>query len=211
MASERIELRNREPFAIGGTRLCYLHPSDENRCIKVLRSDRTPSERRKIATGMRKFRSLRHWDDQLKEQRAYKDLMSRHGNALWAHVPEFHEVVETDYGVGIVTRIFRNYDGAFPLNLDQQIPLGIDSPLQDAIDEFKRWLRTELVLTRNLLPHNIIAVRESADRCRLVVVDGLGNSEWIPIASWFKTVARLKIERKISRFDERIQLLRTGT
>lgn len=210
MPNEQVELRSQEPFAIGGTRLCYLHPTDESRCIKVLRSDRTPSERRKLATGMRKFRSLRHWDDQLKEQMAYRELMSRHGNALWEHVPQFHEVVATDLGLGIVTTVFRNFNGDFPLNLDQQIPLGIDSPLQVAIDEFKKWLRSELVLTRNLLPHNIIAVRESVDRCRLVVVDGLGNSEWIPIASWFKSVARLKIERKISRFEQRIELLRRG-
>ena len=210
MPSEQVELRSQEPFAIGGTRLCYLHPTDENRCIKVLRSDRTPSERRKLATGMRKFRSLRHWDDQLKEQMAYRELMTRHGDALWEHVPKFHEVVATDLGLGIVTTVFRNFNGDFPLNLDQQIPLGIDSPLKVAIDEFKKWLRSELVLTRNLLPHNIIAVRESVDRCRLVVVDGLGNSEWIPIASWFKSVARLKIERKISRFEQRIDLLRRG-
>ncbi len=209
MASGPIELRNREPFAIGGTRLCYLDPTDESRCIKVLRSDRTPNERRRLATGLRKFRSLRHWDDQLKERLAYQELISRHGDSVWDHIPEFYEAVETDLGIGIVTKVFRNYDGAFPLNLEQQIPLGIDTPLQVAIDEFKYWLRSELVLTRNLLPHNIIAVRDVADCCRLVIVDGLGNSEWIPIASWFKPVARLKIERKISRFDERIQLLRT--
>lgn len=210
MVSEPIELSKREPFAIGGTRMCYLHPDDETRCIKVLRLDRTPLERRKTATGIRKFRSLRHWDDQLKEQLAYTQLMSRHGTVLWDHIPEFHGVVDTDLGTGIVTTVFRNYDGDFPLNLDQQIPIGIDKPLRVAINEFKKWLRTELVLTRNLLPHNIIAVRDNADSCRLVIVDGLGNSEWIPIASWFKTVARLKIERKISRFELRIELLRSG-
>ncbi|MCY3885247.1 MAG: YrbL family protein [Gammaproteobacteria bacterium] len=203
-------MSNSEPFAIGGTRMCYLHPDDQTRCIKVLRSDRTPLERRKSATGIRKFRSLRHWDDQFKEQVAYKQLITRHGASLWNHIPKFHEVVATDLGMGIVTTVFRNYDGHFPLNLDQQIPLGIDDPLRIAIDEFKQWLRSELVLTRNLLPHNIIAVRDTSDTCRLVVVDGLGNSEWIPIASWFKAVAKLKIERKISRFDERIELLKTG-
>lgn len=210
MVDGPIELSRSEPFAIGGTRKCYVHPDDETRCIKVLRSDRTPLERRKTATGMRKFRSLRHWDDQLKEQVAYKQLMSRHGSVLWNHIPEFHEVVATDLGTGIVTTVFRNHDGNFPLNLDQQIPLGIDEPLRVAINEFKRWLRSELVLTRNLLPHNIIAVRDTAHTCRLVIVDGLGNSEWIPIASWFKTVARLKIERKIARFEERIEFLRSG-
>lgn len=210
MVSSRIELSNREPFAIGGTRECYLHPDNETRCIKVLRSDRTPRERRKATRGIRKFRSLRHWDDQQKEQLAYQELTARHGTRLWDHIPKFHEAVETDLGLGIVTTVFRNYDGDFPLNLDQQIPLGIDEPLQAAITEFKQFLRSELVLTRNLLPHNIIAVRAAADSCKLVIVDGLGNSEWVPISSWFKAVARLKIERKIQRFEERVELLRRG-
>ena len=138
---------------------------------------------------------------------AYKHLIQRHGDSLWGHVPEFFGSAETDLGVGIVTRVFRNFDGSFPLNLDQQVPRGIDAPLGSAIEEFKRWLRIELVLTRDLLPHNIIAVRESPQSCRLVIVDGLGNSEWIPISSWFRIIAKQKIERKIAKFEGRIALL----
>ncbi len=203
-----IQLDSQEPFAIGGTRRCYLHPSDPSRCIKVLREDRTPEKRRELATGLKKFRSVSHWDDQDKEISAYRDLMRRHGSELWRHVPRFLGVVETDLGTGIVTQVFRNFDSTFPLNLDQQVPHGIDKPLEEAIGTFKTWLRKELVLTRDLLPHNIIAVREDVNRCRLVIVDGLGNSEWIPISSWSKAIARRKIERKIVKFEGRIHLLK---
>ncbi|MCY4142321.1 MAG: YrbL family protein [Gammaproteobacteria bacterium] len=207
MSNTLIQLDGKEPFAIGGTRRCYLHPSDQSRCIKVLREDRTPEKRRQVATGLKKLRSVRHWDDQDKEISAYRDLMKRHGSELWRHVPQFFGVVETDMGVGIVTQVFRNFDSTLPLNLDQQVPHGIDYPLKEAIGAFKSWLRKELVLTRDLLPHNIIAVREDINRCRLVIVDGLGNSEWIPISSWSKAIARRKIERKIAKFEGRIHLL----
>ena len=206
-----LKLSNREPFAIGGTRRCYLHPEDDSLCVKVLRSDRTPQRRRDRATGLKRFRSLDHWDDQLKEKLAYERLIKRHGPKVWNHVPQFFGVVDTDEGMGIVTKLFRNSDGSFPLNLDDQVPLGIDAPLNAAIEQFKSWLRHELVLTRGLLPHNIIAVRDSATECRLVIVDGLGNSEWIPISDWFRPVARAKVERKIARFERRLELLQDKT
>lgn len=203
-----IRLQEQEPFAIGGTRRCYLHPSDPSRCIKVLRKDRTPEKRREAATGFKKFRSAKHWDDQDKEIMAYNELMKRHGSELWSHVPRYFGVVQTDSGIGIVTQVYRNFDSTFPLNLDQQVPCGIDNPLETAMEEFKHWLRRELVLTRDLLPHNIIAVREDEHLCRLVIVDGLGNSEWIPISSWSRAIARRKIERKIAKFEDRIEILR---
>ncbi len=207
MSSSVLQLSQLEPFAIGGTRRCYVHPEDATRCIKVLRSDRTPQRRREQARGLRRLRGLRHWDDQLKEVNAYRELMQRHGSMLWKHVPEYFGTIETDMGIGIETKVFRDFDGRFPLNLEERVPRGTDQSLERAIDEFKVWLRAELVLTRNLLPHNIIAVRESEQSCRLVIVDGIGNSEWIPISGWIRAVARQKIERKIKRFEHRIRLL----
>ena len=71
-------------------------------------------------------------------------------------------------------------------------------------------MRRELFLTRDLLPHNIIAVADSPERFRLVIVDGIGNSEFLPLSHWFKFCARAKIERKIRKFDHRIQILLPG-
>ncbi len=203
-----LSLEGHTPFAVGGTRLCFVHPNDSNKCVKVLRRDRTPQERRKLTTGLKKYRALNHWDDQSKELIAYDQLLNRNTDRVWHHVPEFFGSVETDLGLGIVTRIFRNFDGKFPRNLEQEVPLGVDAILMEGLTEFKHWLRQELVVTRDLLPHNIIVVRDSADHCRLMIVDGLGNSEWIPVSTWFRSFARRKVERKIAKFKRRVDLLR---
>ena len=203
-------LGQQTPFAIGGTRICFVHPNDSNKCIKVLRPDRTPHARRNLTTGFKKFRPIKHWDDQRKEITAYQQLLKRDNGTLWYHIPEFFGCVETDLGLGIVTRIFRNFDGKYPRNLEQEIPLGIDTSLEAGIAEFKGWLRRELVVTRDLLPHNIIVVRDSIEQCRLIIVDGLGNSEWIPVSTWFLSFARRKIERKIAKFEGRIDSLRVN-
>ncbi|MYA16198.1 MAG: hypothetical protein F4089_15105 [Gammaproteobacteria bacterium] len=195
-----------EPFAIGGTRRCYVHPGDPTRCVKVLRPDRTPSARRAVVTGWRRFKRLQNFDDQRKETEAYRHL-KRSGQLDYTHVPRFYGTVETDQGVGIVTALFRDFDGGFPKNLEELLPGGMTVTLENAIDEFKQWLRRERFLTRDLLPHNIIAVADSPERYRLVIVDGIGNSEFIPLSHWFKFCARAKIERKLSKFDYRVRIL----
>lgn len=203
-----LTLGDLSPFAIGGTRRCFVHPEDSNKCIKVLRPDRTPQARRRLTTGVKRLRPVKHWDDQQKELAAYRQLLARDTPAIWQHIPEFFGSVETDLGLGIVTQVFRNFDGNFPRNLEQEVPHGIDASLKAGIANFKSWLRRELVVTRDLLPHNIIVVRDSSQRSRLMIVDGLGNSEWIPVSTWFRSFARRKIERKIAKFELRIESLR---
>lgn len=200
-------LRPLEPFTIGGTRLCFLHPNDPTKCVKVLRTDRTPGSRRARTKGLKRFRSLKHWDDQFKEVQAYEHLLKKSTPRVWDHVPEFFGQVQTDLGVGIVTRLFRNVNGEYPRNLEEELPAGMDTTLTRAVKDFKSWLREELVVTRDLLPHNIIVVRETEESCRLVIVDGIGNSEWIPVSTWFTWFARRKIARKIKKFDHRVQIL----
>ena len=206
MTMPDILLSDLEPFAIGGTRKCFVHPEDANRCIKVLRPDRTPEARRAIASGWRRYKRLRDFDDQWKERKVYEYLL-RVGTQSWRHVPEYFGRVQTDQGLGIVTALFRDYDGGFPKNLEQLVPSGISESLEKAIIEFKGWLRETLFLSRDLLPHNIIAVADSDHSYQLVIVDGIGNSEFIPISSWFKRSARRKIERKITKFDYRLRIL----
>ncbi len=202
-----LSLKGLEPFAIGGTRLCFVHPDHPDRCVKVLRNDRTASVRRRATRGLKKLRPLHHWDDQLKEIQAYRHLCRVAAPTVWMHVPEYFGTIDTDLGLGIVTRIFRNFDSSYPNNLEQEVPSGLDDALESALEEFKRWLRQDLVVTRDLLPHNIIVVKQSNTKSRLVIVDGLGNSEWIPVSTWFRSFAVRKINRKIEKFERRVQLL----
>lgn len=206
-----LTLADQEPFAIGGTRRCYVHPHDENLCVKVLRPDRTAAARLADARGWRRLKGRRGFDDQRKELKAYRRL-SRRPPGDWAHVPRCHGAVRTDQGIGIVTELHRDWHGGFPLNLEQLLatPSGMTEALAAAIAEFKAWLRRERFLSRDLLPHNIIAVAVEERRYRLVIVDGIGNSELLPLSSWFDVCARHKIERKIRKFDQRVRMLLPG-
>lgn len=200
-----LELDSRTPFNIGGTRRCYVHPDDPDKCVKVLRPDRTAERRKATVTGWRKFKPLSSFDDQLKEQRAYEQICRAKDPRIFNHVPRYYGVLQTDLGVGIVTQLYRNFDGKFPVTLEELLLDPVSKSLERAVAEFKDWLRSVRFLTRDLLPHNIIAVWTDPGSVQLVIVDGLGNSEFVPISNWFGSVASRKIDRKIEKFE-----IRTG-
>ena len=47
-------------------------------------------------------------------------------------------------------------------------------------------------------------------RYRVMIVDGIGNAELIPVSSWLDAFARRKTRRKIRRFRERSRRLQAG-
>jgi len=202
-----LQLRGKKPLFVGGTRYCYIHPQYPDRLVKVLQPHRTGAARKKFIRSWKRILPASSFDDQRKEIIAYNALQKRADPRVWEHIPEYFGAVETDMGVGIVTRLWRNADNSLPQNLQQELPAGLGDHLASGIENFVQWVLSERVLTRDLLPHNIIAVREQDQSFRLLVVDGIGNSELIPISSWFDFFARRKVARKVRRFRYRVSIL----
>lgn len=201
-----LKLKHSRPIFVGGTRYCFQHPEHANRCVKVLRPDRTGAARKLLRKDFKRFLPARYLDDQLKEIKAYRALLPKASEQLWRHVPRYLGTVETDMGIGIVTQLMRNLDGSWPSNLQTLLPAGADKELDAGIEEFTDAVRSMRILSRDLLPHNIIAVKESSGY-RVMLVDGIGNAELIPLSSWSGFFADQKTSRKIERFGQRCRAL----
>lgn len=201
-----LKLKNSRPLFVGGTRYVFQHPQHANRCVKVLRPDRTGAARKVLRKDFKRYLPERFLDDQLKEIKAYRELLTRASETLWRYVPRYHGTEDTDMGVGIVTQLMRNGDGSWPQNLEQMLVNGKDPALQAGIDEFTEAVGKLRILSRDLLPHNIIAVKEEHGY-RVMLVDGIGNAELIPLSTWSGFFARRKTQRKIRRFRRRCELL----
>jgi hypothetical protein len=201
-----LKLKHSRPLFVGGTRYCFVHPEHPNRCVKVLRPDRTGAARKLLRKDFKRYLPARFLDDQRKEIKAYGELLSRASEELWRHVPRYHGTEDTDMGLGIVTQLMRNNDGSWPSNLEQLLPAGTNPELDAGIDEFVEAVARLRILSRDLLPHNIIAVRETSGY-RVMLVDGIGNAELIPLSTWSAYFAGRKTQRKIRRFRQRCQLL----
>jgi hypothetical protein len=202
MNRDLIELNDDLIFARGGRRVCYVHPDNPAKCVKILGQNGDPAKRRKEAPWYKRLRPLAMFDDNLRELKSFQ-VLDRHAASVWDHFPRCYGIQPTSLGLGIVTDLIRNTDGSVPLTVHQYLKAhGKPPELTQALEHFFTLLRNEVVITRDILDHNII-VREASDQLVIIMIDGFGSSEPIPWSIWIKSIGSRKVERKIARFKDR--------
>lgn len=188
-----------EPFARGRWRHCYVHPDDPDLCVKVV-------------ADAGDERCLR---EQERDLRSYRRLRAHGSDSVFDRIPAIVGTVDTDLGEGIVMRLYRDRDGRISRNLSQVIrEHGLTPALVRAIDEMKRWLRKERLLTTDTGPHNVMAVR-SGGGWKMMIVEGWENRKYRWLASLHPFVEDRLIVRQLRKFDRRVSRMveapRTGS
>ncbi len=203
-----LQLKSRQPFARGGNRLCYVHPDDPSRCIKVRRPDFSLAQRRAKKGFPKTLLPLSHFDDNREEFGVMTALDRSVGEALYRHVSRCHGFVATDMGSGLVSELIRNGDGAIAGTLKKYLwDHGFDDASRRAVDAFcQHWIELAIP-SRDLLLHNIVVQRRGDAIERLVVIDGLGAAGLIPFHWLPRAVLRRKAERKVANLHQRIDTL----
>ncbi|RWR02229.1 hypothetical protein ED28_09185 [[Pantoea] beijingensis] len=172
--------------AKGRHRECYLHPVDNHLCVKVVYN--------KESGGAQESR---------RELKYYHFLEKR--NIDWRILPAFHGKVETNLGTGVLFDFVRDYDGQPSKTLEHYLSHefrdGLNNPeLLRALSELKAGLLKNRIITMTLKSKNILYKKESAHVGRLVIVDNIGNSSLIPVASYSNFFGTRKIHRTWARF-----------
>ncbi|MEX2476772.1 YrbL family protein [Marinobacter sp.] len=204
-----IDLSGSEPFASGYNRHCYRHPDDSTLCLKVLRPENIEARFQRQAWPKKILGKGRindnHQELKAHQQPAVRKLLAEdRGPLLWAHLPRFHGAVQTSLGTANVSELMIENEGAPAETLEHYLQRrGFDQPIGAATERFCNWLLETRILTRNLLPHNLV-IAERNGQSELFLVDGLG-APTIPQA-----LTRLPgwsdhyIARKIARFRVRL-------
>jgi hypothetical protein len=169
-------------LASGANRIVYRHPTNPRLCVKV-----------HLPTATRR-------DESRREVQECKRL--RRGGCDFVHLSQFHQWIATDHGTGSVWDLALNYDGtvAAPLlNLLQSNRLSLDE-CRAELTKFQTWCLKFGVITHDVHPKNLVGQFSSRRELRLVLVDGGGNNELIPVSEWFESLRQQKIARKWQRF-----------
>lgn len=165
-------------------RECFVHPEDPGLCIKVVVAGSINENRR--------------------EAEYYAHLESR--GVSWEMLPRFHGLVQTNLGEGAVFDLVRDHDGRNSHTLAHYLAsagltLQYQDSLREAMARLASYLLENRVITMTLKPKNILFRQEVEGGGTLVIVDNVGNSDFIPLANHSSWFARRKIRRRWRRFE----------
>ena len=183
-----IELDPHSLVGKGLHRECFVHPDDPTRCIKIVVAG-TGNENRR--------------------EQAYYTGLARRG-VSWEMLPKFHGLVHTNLGEGAVFDLVRDYDNRISLTLGHYLASGQLTArhaltLRDALQGLKHYLWEQRIITMTLKDKNILFQLNTPDTGKLVIIDNIGNSDFIPLANYSGRLARWKIARKWRRFERIIR------
>jgi hypothetical protein len=199
-----INLDGVSSFAKGGNRRCYVSPINPKRCLKVLHENLLDKLKENSAWYKRLGKNA-GLDDNLRERDAYNQraISSPINSSVWNHLAKWYGMVETNLGPASETELILN-DGEIAETLETYLfREGLTPEIQEALKTFETWLRTHLVLTKNIIPHNVVIKKENGSLI-LVIIDGLGCKSFIPLPKYSRFFARIYVERRIKLMWSRI-------
>lgn len=168
----------------GSSRRCFQHPFEKSRCVKVEKRDYLKITREEI--------------------KYYKRFQKR--GISWDMLAKFHGTVETDLGEGAVFDMPHDYNGEISRTLDyylhvQSIPA---NELGRALRAFKDYMMQERIVVRELKADNLVYQRNSRSLGKIVLIDGVGNNEFLPIANYSNVFAKRTLSKKWGKFLRRL-------
>ena len=198
-----IDLNGVKPFAEGGNRKCFINPLNQNQCLKVLH----PGLLEKIdktRPWYKKARALESFDDNLREKEGYEQRALKTNNSnIWKHLAKWYGLKETNLGLASVTELIEN-DGQIAETLEDYLfNKGLTEEIRTALKVFEKWLKENLVLTKNLIPHNLV-LKNEADEVTIKIIDGLGCHAFIPLPQNTNFFARIYVDKRIELMWRRI-------
>ena len=198
-----INLDGQLHFAEGGNRMCFVHPDNPNRCLKITRPG-ILSKIKKNKPWYKQLRSDESFDDNLREQNAYNQRALKSNNPeIWNHLAKWYGMAETNIGIASETELIRN-NGEIAETLEEYLFRdGLTNEIKNAIEEFHIWLKEYLVLTKNLIPHNLVLTSQEG-KLIIKIIDGLGSQAFFPLPIYSNIFAKRYVNRRIELMWSRI-------
>lgn len=204
-----LALSQLKPFAAGGNRWCYVHPQYGDRCVKVRRPDFTLEALRRSKGFPKNLKPLSSFDDNLEEHQVMQELAKQFGEPTFHLVSRCYGFEDTDMGRGLTSELIRDDSGPISHTLKQYLwDHDYTDDCRQAVQRFcEQWIALGIP-SRDLLLHNIVVQRDAKGAIkRLVVIDGLGNPNLLPMWMLPGALLRAKARRKTDNLHERIQTL----
>ena len=183
-----LDLESAPVVGKGLHRICYGHPLDKHLCVKVLLP----------------LQSKTPLIEAEREVKYYRFLEKK--NVPWTMLPKFHGEILTSRGRGYIFDLIRDYDGEISKTLKYYLASPVetdhhDEGLSAAFDLLRGYLLEWKIVTMTIKDKNILYQKLNLKEGRLVIIDNIGHSDFIPVCDYVDFMAERKIRRKWRRFE----------
>jgi PhoP regulatory network protein YrbL len=206
MTQKTILLSHLTPIASGNNRDVFAHPTDAELLIKTLRPD---ALEKRVSPGVpwKKylFRRYRQYQTFLRE--CQEHIVSHlDANGLPDFVHTIIGFVETDRGLGLVSKAERDRSGVYARTLYQIIEEGLfDNEAQTALEKFKQTFLISSVIVTDLGLRNLVYSYTQEKGSYFVVIDGYGEKNIIPLNSMFRWCHMRSKRKRLIRLARGVQ------
>lgn len=203
----RVELSHLSPIASGALRRVYVHPRDPELLVKVIRPDTIERRWGKSAKWYKTRRRYRQYVAVVREVQEYLAAYAVNNEPLY-FIQKIVGFVDTDLGLGFVTRAVRARDGNYAPSLAALIQNGrYNEEVERAFAKFARDFVESSVVIGDFTPGNLVYGYDETYGDHFVLIDGLGSSTLIPLKTHWAFANRLSKQRQIKRITGKIQSL----
>ena len=170
----------------GKERNCFVHPDHPDKAIKVVQGSVTKQTDREI-----KF---------------YRTLQRRK-NVSHKHIPFYFGKINTNFGSGHMFQMVRDYDGDISKPLLWYLKEGYDLEKFDKqLEELRQYLiANHIIFNHDMYAGNILYMKESTSKGRLIIIDGLGDTVFLTWLNAFPSHRISKINRRWKLFIDRLR------
>ena len=180
----------------GHHRKVFFYPNDNTKCIKIDTKFKAIKNKLKNPHFYKKIRSLETFGENIKELRYYKKLLNKdkNGENVFNNIPRFYGLVNTNFGDGIVVE----YINGIPLNFflaKEGLTLRVKNAFRELYSNFIQYN----IEIRDFIPSNYFVKELNNDQIKIYIIDGIGNSNFLPYSEWFSFIGKKKTIRRINK------------
>jgi PhoP regulatory network protein YrbL. len=205
-----MKLDDTDLLASGGRRDVYRHPDDDRLLVKVFRPRHLETVRRERLRWYRPFRRLRQWTATIRELTEVLKLDAG-GVSHPRQIQRFVGLVETDRGLGELVVRKGHGDAFLAPTLHDLVQEGrVDDTVRAAFEDFATWLLESPLVVSDFNPKNFVYARDGDEAPYFAIVDGLGETTYLPVKSLFPALNRRKKREKLDALRRRLDGAGTG-
>jgi len=199
-----LKLEPDSALAAGSGRMIFMVEGTDS-IIKILR----PDLRNKIFRKRFKYLSVFLYRDQIINYRELSEILKFAGvnGTIPEFVAEFRGLKNTNYGVGALFEKISDFSGTLSKPLNHYVGRVHCDSLRAKVDEFCDNVLKSGLLVGDLNLSNVLVQWTQERGCRLVLIDGLGGTEFIQLRALIPWFRRISMKKKVREFKAEFERL----